>query len=80
MLLVLFLESPLLHESRTIVSSDFLEAGRLKAKYHSDRHILQQYRQHSNSPMVNSLKERFANIRMKIAIVRLQQNCEKKSD
>jgi hypothetical protein len=72
MLLEASLGSPSLHVNKIIASLDFLEAGKQKEKYLSDRLIHLQLPLHSNSQMVNSLRVRSWNIKMKIAIV-LQQ-------
>jgi hypothetical protein len=79
MLLGTSLGLPLLLANKTIANLDFLEAGRQKGKYHSDRHTHQQFPSYNNSQMVSSLRVRSKNIKMKIAIVPQQQNCEKKN-
>jgi hypothetical protein len=62
----------LLLANKTIANLDFLEAGKLKAKYLSDRHILLQFPLLSNSQMVNFQRARSVSIKMKTDIEQLQ--------
>jgi len=62
----------LLLANKTIANIDFLEAGKLKGKYLSDRHILLQFPLDSNSQMVNFQKARSVSIKMKTDIEQLQ--------
>jgi hypothetical protein len=62
----------LLLANKTIANLDFLEAGKLKGKYLSDRHILLQFPLLSNSQMVNFQRARSVSIKMKTDIEQLQ--------
>jgi hypothetical protein len=72
MLLGSSLGLPLLLANKTIANLDFLEAGKLKAKYLSDRHILLRFPLLSNSQMVNFQRARSLSIKMKTDIEQLQ--------